>query len=345
MQPATNARADTIAAGFFCQGGSQRFEIYSYPGLGLIDEVIVEGATFVGDAFFEPARGTFHFLVRDARGSMVTEWHDDGRLVRVGHIPHRDILDATMTKLGLAFYVKGVDRPRVIRVGPDGKQQLIATDAATPAVSGIGDVVFAARDEDRHEKVALWIGAEAKTHELTAGPSDVVPDISHDGTHVTYFRPKTAELVHCKNTQSSLTDCEVILVDHELIYYNRTAMSPAGDEVAYVTGKAPEARLRIIRLRDRRVREVAVGNFWCNPVWSSPSSIWVRPGRRENWRELSSVSGEPTGRTWTPPPGTPPGGPATCYAPPTDAPFRVHVESSWQGEVRLLAGKWREGPQ
>jgi serine/threonine protein kinase len=335
---ASNDLGDRLAVALNGNAELSRIDIYSYPQFVRLDSVLVDGVLGIAEVSFDHVRNSFLFGVRDRPGLLPVELTAEGRLVRIGRMPGGDILRTTRTKRGLAFFSTATRRNKVILAGPDHVERVVATDAVWARASTKGDVIFTAVGNDDSRRIALKRAGDATIRMVTEGPADEGAHISRDGKQVVYIRTRTGEFVHCGTDGTALTGCNVVQVDPEASLIHHLQLSPDGDEVAYVSGRN-EHKVRVIRLGDHRMREVLSTSIECPIRWSSPSGLWIRTTADAPWTEIDSVSGAPTQKTWTPPPGTPSGKSLQCFLPPDGNPYQVRIERNLEGEVRLLENR------
>jgi hypothetical protein len=309
-------------------------EVYALPSLLRQQSVSIPGPA--GDVAFDSARQAFQVQTYEGLKASWTELSASGRLVRLGNVPGALIVGAVHSRFGLVLTT--VPWPRTFLITPQGEERDPIENAREISVSRTGDIAFIRTIGTGGRAVGIRTLRDHSVHMLSDGPDDGAPDIALDGQSAVYLRSNSGEIVRCAlNAGDSRRSCETIHVDKSARALYAVRLSPAADQIAYVTGEERDGHpvvgsVRILSLHDRLVRDLGPMDIDCGARWSSPNTIWTRPRGGRTWVEVDTHSGLRTGKTWTSESKEIHG---RCAPPPDGNPYRIRVDFR-PSEVRLV---------
>jgi hypothetical protein len=268
-------------------------EIYRYPALALTSTFRVD--KILGSIRHDGKRGTFQVSVPDPRFYRWAETTGNPDLVRVGAFAGANVWDAVRTEVGLLTLVTKTSRALVLQKR-DGSERTFSYsgDYARPSFSDAGDGVVETRLEDGRLVVALqrWQGVDQIP--LTSGPTDAFPSLDQTGRALAFVRVNENTIVACSLEGAEAKTCRPVYADP--LGPRGAVLSPDATHIAYNTVYGSSRRLRVVDLRDGKMRDLGMYSGSCSLLWSSPGALWVHSDQ-QGWREIETSSGESTGRT------------------------------------------------
>jgi hypothetical protein len=216
-----------------------------------------------------------------------------GTLAHLGRYGSGDILRA-FSASGNSTLVLARSRAKDAWLRDGARSRKLTRDGQNFSVSMFpnGDLLLGKADPDGG--VSIWRQDHDGTlARITAGPLDLEPDVSADGSRWIYFDGARQLLMLCVGR--SATSCSVVRKEETLSTWPR--FSPDGNKIAYVTMTGSQ-RVSLLSLSDGVVKRLGAAFAQCPPLWSSPTKLWTFEGsaKRYFWIEREVETGKATGR-------------------------------------------------
>jgi serine/threonine protein kinase len=207
-----------------------------------------------------------------------------------GKVPEQLIRYQTPVPSGLVF-VSIAKRPELKVRGPSGSFGRVQSDGENVLAAPCGRDIVAERWEASRKVIVKLNIAGATIGRITGGPDDESPVCSRDGATVFYIEKKDRWVIR----RCDRTACRDLFKVAAL----GIALSPDDKRLAFIEAGDRGASVRWASTDGGPVRNVCVAETMCDPVWSSPRTLWVSRKRegKASWAEVDTDTGLDTGRT------------------------------------------------
>ena len=177
----------------------------------------------------------------------------------------------------------------------DHRAEPLTTDGRSirGSLSANGSLLVVQRFLADAREVIVVRDLQGHERQMTAGPSDVAPAALPDGATWIHVRLNEGELTRC-----SVLDGRCSVIHRDPLMPGFTSVDPLGKQLAYVTTMGAP-RVRTVSVSGGSQRDLGPAAA-CQPVWSSPSRLWVArsDGNQERaWTEIDVTTGLTTGLT------------------------------------------------
>jgi hypothetical protein len=251
------------------------------------------------------------------------------RLVRLGTLPDRDLLLLQPVDGSRAVILTGRTTTELRFVDRLGKERVVPEKFDTilhPSIAADGRIWFGSVS-DRRRRI--------NAYDQEGG---VVLQVSDDPRNASVLSLPNGDLVLVRvgdrpgiyRCDRSASNCDVLAGG---VVLEVPALSPDGENLAYVIDTPQGAVLQLMPLSGGEPRNLVTGFSACSVAWSGSEALWVS-GQKNGaflWTEIAVTSAKPTGRT------APAGGSCNWGDPDPNPPFRrsAWVVKAQESDLRL----------
>jgi serine/threonine protein kinase len=294
VEKAVSARGDLLALRYLDERGENLFIVHALPGLDALATFSLSG--LARSLRFDRRSDLVQVSVDGPEGNSwlaLVDWRA-GMAHYQASLSEWDLRHALSDDFDTTFFVsRRLMQDAWLYPAPRAAPRRLTSDGGNDdaALSATGRLLLQKRRRDGSYALMLFDPGATSPGFVTPGPADVMPAFAAKGRDWFFVRRDRQAIVRCDAENA----CREIHVDPQQPAW--PVPSPDGTSLAYLTW-LNTPRIKVLSLRDGRVRNLVAALVECAPVWSDDQHLWVLQSseRLREWTEIEVVSGHGTGR-------------------------------------------------